>query len=509
MQWDAEKLRQSAASDPEAAWMGTVKLVPDSAQALPKRRGAAHPVAQLAERSRLFLLAKGFNELILPPLVDEKDAFMQAGSEAPLLIDRSHYLAAVPRPPAADGVDITALRAIAPSFDDAKAKALLKLAQSFASGELSSREVLDRMVARLGVRMEQATQLLALAVPGIQQPKPALSSRLLRDSLTTAWFESLSAVVRREPLPALLFAVGLDESRDGPSLSVSFVVMGEDASLDAGEQVLSALMSELGVPFSAKKRKATSHQFVPGTESSLVSGDGELAVGSFGMLSPVALSNYDISVPAFCATVSLSASSASLSGSSSERAALFPQFYGNWLLPDSTIAALVKVGEAPATDWGQELARKLVKTAELYGSQRAPCEFKVFEREFGDSRVEVWLVAQSGTLCSESALDEVVVSDGSILALPAMARGGAAQRTGVRLIDSFASMVASRVERDPLKPQRFAVESAESLSEANVSVPRVVLDYVQSKGKAPILGARMGLCAESRVKRLWVHEQPR
>jgi O-phosphoseryl-tRNA synthetase len=293
-------------------------------------------------------------------------------------------------------------------------------------------------------------------------------------------------------------------------------MVGETASMDAGERAVTMLFEELGLKFNLRKKKATSHCFIPGTET-IVTSDDSSALGSFGLLSPVSLSNYDIGVPVFYATISLSAVTVGLGKAESERAALYPQFYGSWIMPDVTIAALVNVGDVPVTVWGKDLSRKLVKTAELYMSHIAPCEFKVFEKEFEDLRISLWLVSKNGTLCNESVLDEIFVNDGSIVSVPPTGKNNnpsvyAARRfgirTGIRILNSFADMVAARVEKNPQNPQRFSVAVPQNPTDVNISIPGLVADYMRSKNKQVLLGGDLGITTELRVKRLWVHEQP-
>jgi O-phosphoseryl-tRNA synthetase len=496
--------------------MRTIDLVSDGGLVPPKKRGSEHPAAQLASKARSFLLSNGFDELLLPQLVDEKDIRMQLGSEAALALNRSYYVAGQPAP-TIEGTDLSRLRSIAPSFNDAKAKSLHKIVESFSRGEIGTQELLDKMVGRLGIRMEQVTRILDVVVPGLRNLCPEPSPRVVRDSLVPSWFESLSAIIRRRPLPSFLFSIGPALSRESSSLYTSFVMVGDDASLPSGESVLYSFLDNIGIKSTLKKKRATSHHFIPGTETIVLAKDGS-SLGRIGMLSPLALSNYDIDVPVFCASVSLSAIAVALGKASTERAALYPQFYGNWILPDSTIAALVQVGESPVTPWGRDLSRKIVRTAELYSGHRAPCEFKVFDKELDDHRVEVWLTAKSKTLCDDSVLDELVVHDGVILNVPPTGRGSdpkvraarnSGVRTGIRLLNSFADLVASRVERNPFESQSFIMESVSSPEDANISIPNIVSDYVESKEKGPSVNASLGLSAEARVRRLWVHEQPR
>ncbi len=516
MRWDTEQLRSNSSSDPEGAWMGTIDLVSDGDLSPPKKKGSEHPAAQLACKARDLLLSSGFDELLLPQLVDEKDIRLQLGAEAALALNRSYYVASQPVPTPVDP-DLSRLRAIAPSFNEAKAKSLHKLVSSFARGELGSQELLDKMVGRLGIRMEQATRVLDAIAPDLQGLSPEPIPRVMRDSLVSVWFESLSAMVRRRPLPAFLFTIGPALSRESSSLCTSFVMVGEDASPSSGESALNSFLQDMGITHSLKKKKATSRHFIPGTETLILAKDGS-CLGHVGMLSPLALSNYDIGVPVFCASVSLSAAAVALGKAGTERAALYPQFYGNWILPDSTIAALVQVGESPVTQWGCDLSRKIVRTAELYSSHRAPCEFKVFDKEIEDHRVEVWLTAKSKTLCDDSVLDELVVHDGVLINIPPTGKGAdpvvrgarnSGVRTGIRLLNSFADMVASRVEKSPFASQSIALMSVASPKDANINVPGIVSDYIESKDKPPNIHAGLGLCAEARVRRLWVHEQPR
>ena len=168
------------------------------------------------------------------------------------------------------------------------------------------------------------------------------------------------------------------------------------------------------------------------------------------------------------------------------------------------------------SSWGRELSSKIVKTCELYAQHPAPCEFKLLEKEVGDNKVEAWLTAEEGTLCGRDYANEIFVFDGNVVSSPAMgstplqkqvvSRG---RRTGISFVKAFADYASFLVESDPAKPQRIELSSASDPSDANIVVPELVRRFIESKGKALDVSGDVSIAVESRVKRLWTHEQPR
>ncbi len=62
------------------------------------RYGKAHPVYDTIQRLREAYLRMGFEEMMNPLIVDEKEVHKQFGSEALAVLDRCFYLAGLPRP---------------------------------------------------------------------------------------------------------------------------------------------------------------------------------------------------------------------------------------------------------------------------------------------------------------------------------------------------------------------------------------------------------------------------
>ena len=83
----------------EEVWLRSAELLPSIGKGLMLTgRGTAHPVADLVEKLREAFLGMGFNETLLPTIVEEDEVYKQYGPEAPIILDRCYYLATLPRP---------------------------------------------------------------------------------------------------------------------------------------------------------------------------------------------------------------------------------------------------------------------------------------------------------------------------------------------------------------------------------------------------------------------------
>ncbi|RLF07883.1 MAG: O-phosphoserine--tRNA ligase, partial [Thermoprotei archaeon] len=139
------------------------------------------------------------------------------------------------------------------------------------------------------------------------------------------------------------------------------------------------------------------------------------------------------------------------------RELVYPQFYGKWSLSDYEIARQISLQHKPLTQAGWELAQSIVKGIEKYADVSSPCEFKVYEGILLNKHVEVYVYEKDPgvKLAGPAAFNEIVVYNGNILGIPptqsisdplveeAKSKG---YRTGIRYVDAFAALAASRVE---------------------------------------------------------------
>ncbi|MCK4328190.1 MAG: hypothetical protein KAW41_07045 [Candidatus Diapherotrites archaeon] len=510
MSWSPSDISGLASKDFEGAWMKTIDLIPSGGYSS-KQAGKPHAEAEFIQKLRIQLISAGYTEVALPVFVDEAEARQQRGPEARLALLDSYAVSAFPRssPPAANPLE--KMRAIAPSFNEAKLEELKLLAADFSRGELDSDALLSCVVEKTGVRMDQASEIVTLL---FSESPPKATGLLLRNGLVESWFETLAVLAKKESPPLQLFSIGLGFRRGGnPGYVASGAVVSDAVSVEDGRSLVTSLFSALGIEPSFEKVAATSKLFIPGTE--LVVSCRGAAVGRIGMLSPIALSAYGVATPVFVFELIVARLGVLLGMAKEENEFHQPQFFGEWMMPDAELARLVRISTTPFS-WGKEVASKIIKTCSLYSQQQAPCEFKLLEKDIGDNRVEVWLLAEQGTLCGRDYDNELFVYDGNLVSSPAM---GASElekeavakgtRTGISFVRAFADYAGCVIEQSPAAGQRVALGKVSDPADANIAVPELVRRYIKSKGRSLGVSGDVGLIVESRVKRLWRHEQPR
>ncbi|MHA1255871.1 MAG: hypothetical protein ACTSPS_09775 [Promethearchaeota archaeon] len=99
MPFNIEKIKRSAKSNYEKAWIETRDLLKLKGKVFKlQAMGKSHPVQDFISEARRVMISLGFEELILPMFVEEDDVYKQYGPEAVLILDRLFYLAGLPRP---------------------------------------------------------------------------------------------------------------------------------------------------------------------------------------------------------------------------------------------------------------------------------------------------------------------------------------------------------------------------------------------------------------------------
>jgi O-phosphoseryl-tRNA synthetase len=504
MKWDPVKVLEESGKNFEKEWMEGINRVPEGSFK-DEGKGVFHEVSSFSQELRQTLFSMGFEELFLPVTVSEKDLEKQLGTETVFSLPEFFFLSKPFRPRLASRREKEKqVLGIAPSLSSSRMDRLWELCEDFLSEKISSSQLRESMVEELGVRMEQTNPILNVVFES--SGRASSGGTVLRRTALNSWFSSLSVLVKKKPLPLKAFSTGccFSKEKKGFFPTVSWVVVGEEVSPKNMEEFLTPLWKAVG-NVRLVTRKATSNQFVPGTQHSLLVVNQEVGWG--GLLSPVALSEYGVGVPVFFGELDL-AGLLSAKKSRKEREVLYPQFFGEWSLSDEQLGNMVYVRQKPSSDWGKKLSKLIAKNYELYGDHKCPCEFKVFEKEFSseDKKIELWLIGRKNRLCGTDCLREVCVREGKVNALLPNQKKGVC--TGVRLVNAFADKVSFEVEKNPFSPRSFSVEEAVSFSQANVGLSQLLVDYSVCHEKQLGLNASLELEAELRVKDLWRHEQP-
>ncbi len=109
MTWHSKKIEKLAREDFEKTWLETGKYVPKGAgSGLFKgkiEKGSSHVIFDTVQKLRGAYLALGFDEIVNPVFIEDKEIKRQFGPEAAAVLDRCYYLAGLPRPDVGLGSD--------------------------------------------------------------------------------------------------------------------------------------------------------------------------------------------------------------------------------------------------------------------------------------------------------------------------------------------------------------------------------------------------------------------
>jgi O-phosphoseryl-tRNA synthetase len=507
--FDVAKIRTSAKKDYEAAWLETAKLIKKEGRLFSlQKKGRPNELQELIEKVRQALIQLGFVEISVPTIIEKKEVFAQYGPEASVILDRVFFLAGLERPDI--GISrkkLQEIRKIVPKFD--KIKELQGIFRRYKEGTIPADDLAEVIVKELGVKEEQASELLSL-FSEFKKLEPTPTDLTLRSHTTAGWFLVLKEMLKREPLPLQLFSIGqkfrreqrLDPTHLYESWTASVVIAAEEISLEDGEKITREILSKLGfaeVKFSIKA--ATSKYYAPQTEFEIFvkhPKTGEfIEVGDAGFYSPVALSNYGIAHPVFNLGIGLERILMIMTGETDIRALAYPYFYKPTEFSDVELAKMIKLERKPSTDDGKKIAAAIVKTAEQHADAPSPCEFKAFEGEFMGKRVVIRVVEpESGTkLIGPAGFNTIYVYQRNIIGLPpkgwekdeflqAVRKDGVS--TGIRYIDAFAALTAYEIEGVVQRGDRAVkvrVRAAKSPSDINITIGDAVQRYITSKKK--------------------------
>lgn len=506
--FDQAKIRASAKKDYEGAWMDTAKLIKKEGRLFSLQgKGKPNELQELIAKTRHALLQLGFTEISVPMIIDKKEVFAQYGPEAAVILDRLFFLAGLDRPDI--GISqkkLQDIRKVVPKFD--RVNELQGIFRRYKEGTISADDLLEVMVKELGIKEEQASEVLSL-FSELRKLEPIPTDLTLRSHTTGGWFLVLREMVKREQLPLQLFSIGqkfrreqrLDPTHLYESWTASVVIAAEEISLEDGERVAREILSRIGfdkVKFSVKA--ATSKYYAPQTEFEVFvehPKTGEyIEIGDAGFYSPVALSNYDIPYPVFNFGIGLERVLMIQTGETDIRALAYPYLYKETKFSDADLAKMVKIERGPSTDVGRRIAAAIVKVAKEHADEPSPCEFKAFEGELWGKRVRVKVVEpESKTkLVGPAGFNEVYVYDGNVVGVPPklwkkdefmenVKKHGVS--TGISYMDAFAALAADEIEKAAQSGGEVKVRArmVKSPGDINITIPDVAQRYITANKK--------------------------
>jgi len=501
--FDTGEIKSKAKSNFTDAWIATAKLIPTGTEISLARKGKPHLVRELIQKSRQILLNLGFDEVENLTMLPDSDVVKQYGPEARVILDRAFYLAELPRPDIGlSARRIAQLKKIAEEIDIEKLQTILR---NYKKGEIEADNLIEELIAGLGITDYQATELLDKVFPEIKELQPVPSNKTLRSHMTATWFHTLAALQDKASFPVALFSVGPryrnEQREDAQHLrvhhSASVVVMDPEMSLDVGRTVTRDIMQQYGfsdIKFETKT--ATSKYYAPGQEQEVFMKykDTWLEIADIGMYSPVALANFDIKYPVFNAGFGIERLGMLLYEIDDIRKLAYPQFSVTEY-SDEEIAKSITYIASPKTARGQKIARAIEETARRHKDEIAPCEFLAWQ----DKSIEVKVVEKETgkRLIGPAGFNEICVADGSIYSdvVPS------GIHAGINYMRAIAMGAAATIEssNDNLT---YQVKGISHLSDLNLQIPEAVRQHIEGQQKKIKVGGAVFVTIESRhVKR--------
>ncbi len=501
MKFDPEEIKKAAKEDFDAAWNMGTELIHKSApdEQYPRTSlafGKAHPVYDTIAKMREAYLRMGFEEMMNPLIVDEREVHKQFGHEALAVLDRCFYLAGLPRPNVGISDErIDSIKKMLGDIGDEGIDVIRKVLHSYKKGEVEGDDLVPEIAGQLEVSDSLVVEMIDQVFPEFKELVAQSSGKTLRSHMTSGWFISLESVLERNNPPFRFFSIDRcfrrEQQEDAARLmtyySASCVIMDENVTVDHGKAVAQGLLSQFGFEkFQFRPDEKRSKYYVPDTQievfafhpklvgSNTKYSDGWIEVATFGIYSPTALAQYNIPYPVMNLGLGVERLAMILHDATDVRALTYPQMaqYSEWEMKDNELAKMVFIDKRPITSEGQEIAEAIVKQCELYSSEPSPCEFAAWEGEIGDRSVKVSVIEpeEDTKLCGPAAFNEVLAFESDILGLPNQKKWRKAfdndsARTGIRFIDAFAAQAAFEIEE--------AVTSGESEWETRARIIKV------------------------------------
>jgi O-phosphoseryl-tRNA synthetase len=501
----------------EEVWLRSAELLPSIGKGLMLTgRGTAHPVADLVEKLREAFLGMGFNEILLPTIVEENEVYKQYGPEAPIILDRCYYLATLPRPDIGLSREkCDRIRALGISLDERSIETIQKVLHDYKRGKVDADDLVERFMLSLRTTDANALRVLREVFPEFTTLKPAPSNLTLRSHLTSAWFDTLSILQHQTTHPLKLFSVGAryrrEQSEDTTHLrahvGASCVILDEEVTLDDGKKVAETLLGRFGLSeLKFDQKKTTSKYYAPKTEYEVFANAPRVGkwieVADLGFYSPIALAHYDIEFPVLNLGLGVERLAMLLNGTQDIRALAYPQFYGQWTLTDAELARMVRIEQGPKTTEGKTVCEAIVTTARAGAEQPSPCEVVAYKGKLlgQDVQVTVYEPDANTKLLGPAALNTIYVHNGNILGIPPTGLDDVKEvkearekgiSTDITYLDAVAASAAASIEseasRGGIKDVELRVRIAKSPSDVNIVISNVANRYITGRQKKVVV----------------------
>ena len=493
--FDVTRIKQHAQDNYEEAWIQSAQLLPKTGKyytLLPQ--GESHPVFDCIYRIRSLFLQLGFQEVMLPTIIDEREVLRQYGPEGYVILDRVYYLAGLPRPDIGISQEIQqSLHQIVPQLNIAKLQELFRL---YKKGSIEADNLLETMVTQLQLREEVAAKILTF-FPEFQQMAPIATPWTLRSHTTAAWFPALQHFVTRQQLPLQLFSIGkkyrreqkIDASHLFESWTASLVIMSETISLEDTQRIITDLFQQLGhASIKCTIKQATSKYYAPQTEYEVFirhpTTHEFLEVGDGGFYSPVSLAQYDIPSPVFNFGLGIERLIMIEQNFTDIRHLVYPYQYTSTEYTDSEIASDLTLINAP--QHGATLVKTITQKAQDHAHDPSPTQVIVYNDSYLGRHVTIRLVENEAEklLLGPAAFNHLVVKNGNILGVPANTMPSNATHTRWTYMDGVAHWVVHAIENaiaNDTPHLTLRVRLVKRLADINLTMSDAMRRYIEAK----------------------------
>lgn len=522
MRFDPEKVKKDAKENFDLTWNEGKKLIRTTTlnERYPRTTlgyGKAHPVYDTIQKLREAYLRMGFEEMMNPLIVDDREVHKQFGSEALAVLDRCFYLAGLPRPNVGISDErIAQIKEILGNISDEGIDKIRQVLHSYKKGKVDGDDLVPEISEALGASDALVADMINRVFPEFKELVPEASTKTLRSHMTSGWFISLGALLERKEPPFNFFSIDRcfrreqqeDASRLMTYYSASCVMMDENVTIDHGKAVAEGLLSQFGFEkFLFRPDEKRSKYYVPDTQTEVFAfhpklvgsnskySDGWIEIATFGIYSPIALAEYNIPYPVMNLGLGVERLAMILHDAPDIRALTYPQIpqYSEWMMSDSELAKQIFVDKVPSTPEGQEIATAIISQCELHGEVPSPCEFPAWEGEVCGRKAKVSVIEpeENTKLCGPATFNEAVAYQGDILGIPNINKWQKAfenhsARAGIRFVEAFAAQAAREIEEAAMSgaSEHIArVRIVKVPSEINIKVGPIAQRYITGKKK--------------------------
>jgi O-phosphoseryl-tRNA synthetase len=496
MKLNIKKIKEQAKKDFEKTWVESSDLLPKKTKiVIKKKKGEEHPFPKMAGVLRKVFLEAGFDETKNLTIIPEQDIYKQYGPEAAVILDRSFYLAKLPRPEIGLSAEkINQIKKIIRLFggqaNDFNQEILKNILRKYKKGEIESDDLIEEMVINLKIQTEQATAIIDL-FPEFKKIKPEVTNLTLRSHMTATWYHTLAAVQNKKEFPVALFSIGPryrnEQKEDANHLrvhhSVSIVIMDPNISMDAGRKIIKKTIQKIGFKkIKFERKKATSKYYAKGQEEEVfVKHQGKwLEIGDIGMYSAISLANFGIEYPVFNAGFGIERLIMVLENYKDIREMFFPQFYSKKEFSDQEIADSIFLKKIPKTEKGKEISAALYKIAKKYQNKIGPVEFAAWKGEIngGKAIIKVIEPEKGKKLIGPAGFNKIFVKDKNII--------GSLKKQGIETNFDYLKSAISKIAYDIEKKSKYfkyQVKIVRSLGDINLEISKPVEDYLKAEHK--------------------------